>query len=152
MKSYYEFNYAQEAGLGSTLLKITKTSQRIDRKRGQIVDYFKSLSANKGWQREIDKIDKGLGKEAGKLMVTLIKGGSKKAWTIGKEFIDGKLTKDEALHALQEEKTFMEKHGLLVGVGGTVGATGLGYAAWRHHKKKEAEKDYADYVDWGDSP
>ena len=63
-----------------------------------------------------------------------------------------KLTKDEALHALQEEKTFMEKHGLLVGVGGTVAATGLGYAAWRHHKKKEAEKDYADYVDWGDSP
>ena len=28
MKSYYEFNYAQEAGLGSTFLKMAKTSQK----------------------------------------------------------------------------------------------------------------------------
>lgn len=148
MEGYYEFNYGQESGLNSSLLKVTKTSQQIDRERRKVVNYLKSLSANKGWRKEIDAIDRGLGKEAGKLIMRLIKSGSKKAWTIGKGFMEGKLTKDEALHALQEEKTFMEKHGLLVGVGGTVAATGLGYAAWRHHKKKEAEKDYADYVNW----
>ena len=151
MKSFYEFNYGEE-GLANVLYKVAKTSQKVDRERRKVVNYLKLLSTNKGWRKEIDAIDKGLGKEAGKLLMTLMKNGSQKAWTIGKGFLDGKLTKDEALHALQEEKTFMEKHGLLVGVGGTVAATGLGYAAWRHHKKKEAEKDYADYVDWGDSP
>lgn len=151
MKSFYEFNYGEE-GLANVLYKVAKTSQKVDRERRKVVNYLKLLSTNKGWRKEIDNIDKSLGKEAGKLLMTLMKNGSQKAWTIGKGFLDGKLTKDEALHALQEEKTFMEKHGLLVGVGGTVAATGLGYAAWRHHKKKEAEKDYADYVDWGDSP
>ena len=148
MKTFAEIIYAQENALHTIIDKTEKGIKYVDQKRLGAKNWLLSLSDNKGWRKEIEILDKDLGSAVGQLAMGCLRSGSKKVTTIIQGYMSGKLSKEEVVHELQEEKTFLQKNGLWVGAVGATGATTAGVIGYRHYQKKKREEDPANLVKW----